>query len=299
MREILRSAFALASLSTICSAQTITETFGAGDNVFSIDFVEIGNPGVSSVEYAYHLGKYEISRAMIYAANADGELQITMTDTWLYQGNNKPAAGISWHEAAKFVNYLNTSTGYMSAYNFDGLGNFQLWSPSDSGYNSNNPFRNNLAKYVLPSSAEWNKGAYGDPSGGWHAYPTGDTLPYPVDSGTASNTAVYFSNYGPANINQAGGLSQYGTMAQGGNVWELTETASDLFNDSELEVHQLHGGGWFDPGFQFGFGLREGEWIGSDYRDNSGFRVAMVPEPSSLSLLALGGVVVALGRRRR
>ena len=104
MSRIFQLLFVLASLTTISFAQTITETFGAGDNVFSIDFVEIGNPGVSSVEYAYHLGKYEISRAMIYAANADGELQITMTDTWLYQGNNKPAAGIAWHEAAKIVN---------------------------------------------------------------------------------------------------------------------------------------------------------------------------------------------------
>jgi hypothetical protein len=32
---------------------------------------------------------------------------------------------------------------------------------------------------------------------------------------------------------------------------------------------------------------------------NVGFRVAMVPEPSSLSLLVLGGVIVALGRRKK
>ena len=133
MQKLLCLAVALAPLTTISSAQTITQTFGAGANAFSMDFVEIGNPGVNSVDYAYHLGKYEISRAMIYGANADGGLQITMTDTWLYQGNNKPAAGISWQEAAKFVNYLNTSTGYTSAYNFNGLGDFQLWSPSDSG----------------------------------------------------------------------------------------------------------------------------------------------------------------------
>jgi hypothetical protein len=29
-----------------------------------------------------------------------------------------------------------------------------------------------------------------------------------------------------------------------------------------------------------------------------GFRVAMIPEPSALFLLVLGGAVVALGRRR-
>ena len=72
MRNLLYSAFVLASLSTICSAQTITETFGSGANAFTMDFVTIGNPNnaadttgspdpVGSVAYTYNLGKYEVS----------------------------------------------------------------------------------------------------------------------------------------------------------------------------------------------------------------------------------------------
>jgi len=81
MRETLCLAIALASLSTICSAQTITETFGTGANAFSMDFVAIGNPGnaadttgspnpAGSVGYTYNLGKYEVSRDMITKANS-------------------------------------------------------------------------------------------------------------------------------------------------------------------------------------------------------------------------------------
>jgi hypothetical protein len=105
-------------------APPISETFGSGDNQFSIDFVRIGNPGnvadttgspnpAGSVAYNYNIGKYEISRDMISKANLEGNLGITMEDMTSYGGNgaNKPATGISWFEVAKFVNWLNTSEG--------------------------------------------------------------------------------------------------------------------------------------------------------------------------------------------
>ncbi len=138
---------------------------------------------------------------------------------------NKPATSITWFEAAKFVNWLNTSSGFSPAYKFDAAGNFQLWQPSDPGYVPGSMFRNSLAKYVLPSVDEWYKAAYYDPVAGiYYQYPTGsNTPPTPVVSGTASGTAVY-RLLTPADIIEAGGLSPYGTMAQGGNVYEWNET---------------------------------------------------------------------------
>ena len=113
--------------SQIASAQLVTENFGSGANAFSIDFVTIGNPGNSadnatsygepinrgSVAYSYQIGKYEVSRDMITKANAAGGLGITTQDMTYYGGNgvNRPAVGINWNEAAKFVNWLNTSKG--------------------------------------------------------------------------------------------------------------------------------------------------------------------------------------------
>ena len=301
----------LATLTTISFAQIITtQTFGTGANAFSIDFVEIGNPGnaadttgnpnpAGAVAYTYNIGKYEVSREQISKANSAGSLGVTLESDvgWgIYGGQYKPANGLSWNEAATFVNWLNTSQGYQAAYKFSGS-TFQLWSPTDAGYNGNNLFRNNLAKYVIASTDEWYKAAYGNLDGTWNNYPTGsDSAPRAVASGTAANTAVYGQG-GPADIFSAGGLSPYGTMAQGGNVYEWMETAKDGINDTAGERREVRGGSYRYFGTDM---LGASPFAGPGLADTAfGFRVASVPEPSSLSLLALGGVVVALRKRKR
>jgi len=220
----------------------------------------------------------------------------------IYGGNgvNRPAAGISWYEAAKFVNWLNTSTGGTAAYKFVG-GTFQLWSAGDAGYNANNLFRNSLAKYWLPSSDEWYKGAYGKADGSWSNFPNGsDNAPTAVTSGTAANTAVYGHSEptGPADITSAGGLSAYGTMGQGGNVWEWNETAIDGNNDTASENRVLRGGAWSYTSAYLDASSRPSQFPSNENID-IGFRVASVPEPSALSLLVVGLGGLAVMRRRR
>ena len=307
-RLLLLSLLALGYQSA--SAQLVTESFGSGANAFTMEFVTIGNPGnaadttgspnpAGSVAYTYNLSKYEVSRDMITKANAAGSLGITLADMSSYGGNgvNKPATGLSWYEAATYVNWLNTSTGGTAAYNFVG-GTFQLWAPTDAGYNANNMFRNSLAKYVIASSNEWYKGAYGNLDGTWNNYPTGsDSAPTSIASGTAGNTAVIMQS-GPADITSAGGLSPWGTMAQGGNVWEWNETAWDGTNNTSSEARVVRGGTWsYNSGYLNASNSYNNNPTSED--DSYGFRVASVPEPSSLSLLALGGAVVALGRRTK
>ncbi len=110
------------------SAQLVTESFGTGANAFTIDFVTIGNPNNAadttgspnpggSVAYTYNLGKYEVSRGQIDKANSAGSLGITLDDMSSYGGNgvNRPATGVTWYEAATYVNWLNTSTGGTAA----------------------------------------------------------------------------------------------------------------------------------------------------------------------------------------
>ena len=295
------------------SAQLVTESFGSGVNAFTMDFVTIGNPGnaadttgspssAGSVAYTYNLGKYEVSRDQITKANAVGSLGITMAGMGIYGGNGllKPATGISWYETAKYVNWLNTSTGGTAAYKFDGSGNFQLWAAGDEGYNASNLFRNSLAKYVIASKDEWYKGAYGKADGSWSNFPNGsDLAPSRVAGGTAANTAVYGGGKpGPADIDNAGSLSVYGTMAQGGNVFELIETAFDGSNNTADENRELRGSAW-------GYGSYDMEASSrSNYSPSVetffyGFRVASVPEPSALSLLAIGLGGLALVRRRK
>ena len=289
------------------------QTFGSGANAFTMDFVTIGNPGnaadttgipnpAGSVAYTYNLGKYEVSRDQITKANAAGILGITLEDMTSYGGNgvNKPAAGVSWYEAAKYVNWLNTSTGGTAAYKFDGSGTFQLWSTGDAGYNANNMFRNSLAKYVIASRDEWYKGAYGKADGSWSNFPNGtDSAPTAVAGGTAANTAVYGAQIGPADITNAGGLSAYGTMGQGGNVWEWNETAFDGSNNTAGEFRDYRGGAWNNSSDTLDAASRSYALDPSNVYVNSGFRVAMVPEPSALSLLAVGLGGLALVRRRK
>jgi len=301
------------------SAQLVTESFGTGANAFTMDFVTIGNPNnaadttgnhnerfpIGSVAYTYNLGKYEVSREQIDKANLAGSLGITLADMSDYGGNgvNRPATGVTWYEAAKYVNWLNTSRpGGTAAYKFDGSGNFQLWSAGDAGYNANNLFRNSLAKYVIASRDEWYKGAYRKADGSWSYFPNGtDSAPTAVAGGTEANTAVTDFQSGPADITIAGGLSPYGTMGQGGNVWEWMETAVDGINNTLGESREMRGGSWDSEVDASAASFRD-YFISDDPPNelfNLGFRVVSVPEPSALSLLAVGLGGLAMMRRRR
>ena len=288
-------------------------SFGSGGNQFNMEFVDIGDLGnvadtagtpnpVGAVSYAYQMGKFEVSRDMIIKANAGGSLGITLADMTLFGGNgvNRPATGVSWNEAARFVNWLNTSTGNQAAYKFTTGGpndNIALWNSGDAGFDASNPFRNSLAKYVLPTFDEWYKAAYYDPtSDTWFFFPNGsNSAPLPVAGGTTANTAVFGQSdgTGPADVTNAGGLSPFGIMGLGGNVAEWQETENDLVNNSPSSARGVRGGVWF----QFivsGMASVQRSFINSPATGTNsiGFRVASissaasaVPEPSSFLLM--------------
>lgn len=221
---------------------------------FKVDFVEIGNAGnkadvsgYGTVNYNYRIGTYEVSEHMIHAyneGNSGTSLDISMDS----RTQNSPATNITWNEAARFVNWLNTISGYPKAYKFTTGGvndNISLWEAGDDGFNVTNRFRNSKAHYFLPSEDEWNKAAYYDPeSGTYFDYATGsNTIPTTVAGGTMAGTAVYAGQYGgAAHIKNAGGRSPYGTMAQSGNVWEWGESAYNAPNDIGGEWRRVHGG---------------------------------------------------------
>ena len=83
-------------------------------------------------------------------------------------------------------------------------------------------------------------------------------------------------------------------------MWEWNETAYDGINNTAGDTRELRGGAWYGGGSSGLVASFRG--LGFNPSDElywAGFRVASVPEPSSFSLLVLGGVVVALGRRKR
>ena len=289
------TAVLISMLSLVVTAAA--DTFGSGFNNFDIEFVCIGNPGnpddtsgnpnpAGSVAYTYRMGKFEVSRDMITKANSEGGLGITLQDMEIFgiiggNGADRPATGVSWNEAARFVNWLNTSTGGTAAYKFTTSGvndNIALWTPSDIlDYDPANPFRSLRASYVLPSMDEWFKAAFYNPTTGQYGnFPTSDGFaPTAVTSGTADKTAVFFQSFaqGPADIDQAGGLSAYGIMGMGGNVTEWEETTGNLLNNSGSSPRGFRGGDWVS----FSFNLASTERIiivPIVEANNLGFRVA-------------------------
>jgi formylglycine-generating enzyme len=299
----------------LLATPAFADTFGSGANTFDINFVTIGNAGnadddtgYGGVGYTYRMGVNEVSRGMINAYNTlSGVPLLTMSDMTSFGGNgaNRPATGISWNEAARFVNWLNTSKGFSAAYKFTTGGandNIALWTSGDAGFDVANPFRNANAHYYLPSEDEWYKAAYYDPNksggAGYWDYATGsDTAPTAVAGGTTSGTAVYNGQPGPADITNAGGLSAYGTMAQNGNVWEWGESGFTAPNDSAGESRVFRGGAWGNSSGDLTASVRANT-SPSGGNFGVGFRVAAVPEPSALLLTLISALGVVTRRRR-
>ncbi len=312
----------VASMAAPSFAGTIT--FGTDANQFNMEFVTIGNPGnagdtnlvqdpAGAVGYTYDIGKFEVSEDMIEKYNANFGTANSLVITKDTRDTNKPATGISWNEAARFVNWLNTSTGGFAAYNLTTGGvndDIALWTASDTlDYDPLNPYRSKRATYVLPSWNEWYKAAYYDPNtSAYYYYATGsDSAPTAVASGTTDNTAVYDQLFlqGPADVTNAGGLSPYGVMGLGGNADELEESSFDLANSSGSSDRVFRGGAWFDDSSSLASYTYSLDNPSIEF-DHVGFRVASlsssappaVPEPSMMVIGTLFGIGGLMAKRR-
>lgn len=307
LKAVTTAALAL-GLTTVMTTGLRADMFtGTNGQSFTVDFQQVGNTGngndstgYGAVPYGYRIGTYEISQSMIDVAWSNGVADSKPG----YWTDSQPSAGITWYQAALFVNWLNTNAGHQAAYNFSGT-NMSLWSASEAWtLGGTNLYRNKDAYYFLPSENEWYKAAYhkndGNTANYW-VYPTAsDTAPTAVAGGTNAGTAVYNNvTNKPAETTNAGGLSAYGTMGQGGNVWEWQESAFDGTNNSTSEARAARGGLWdysevnlrsssrnfFDPAYSIG---------------TIGFRVASVPEPTTgLFVLVAGGAILLGARLKR
>jgi len=318
-------------LSIVVAALTVTaftsiaraDSFGTGDNVFTIDFVPISastNPadttpsgGFGIVNNNYRMGMYEITndqwnkfKAELAPVAVTGDPTSAYDRSASYTGADVPTDSVSWYEATQFVNWLNTSTDHQAAYKFTGTQGssdyaFATWDAADAA-GGTNLYRHKDAHYFLPTEDEWVKAAYWNGTN-LQAYATkaGESLQQGDGiSGTGWN---YYDGgwatdpYGPWGVG-SGSKELNGTFDMMGNVFEWMESPNSDTSYGAGSSRGVRGGYW--GGYSYG--------LLASYRlsglptieiNNLGFRVASVPEPGSITLLLCGLASGLMWWRRR
>lgn len=284
---------------TICLAVIVCMTaamnFASAEIIRGIDitFVTIGNAGnagdtraeanpygCGAVSYNYRIGKHEITNAQwsafIVAGGAPTGSPGSAYDlnAGVFSGDQQPTNCVSWYETLQFCNYLTSGDKSKGAYLFSG-------DNANPGYflgiNRAAAIAAYNTIYVLPTEDEWYKAAYYKPDGsGYSLYANGTSTAPIVGVDTNYDDVLGY----PWNVG-TGTMEQNGTFDMMGNIHEWTENV-------------YHRGGSYQGGT--GSTLLRSSFRESDPPDcesNSlGFRIASVPEPATLLLLGLGGLVL-------
>jgi formylglycine-generating enzyme required for sulfatase activity len=219
--------------------------------------------------------------------------------------NNIPVSYIDYGDAARFCNWLQNGqpTGA------EGNGTTETGAYTLSGGTSSAAMmlvtRNAGAKYFIPSEDEWFKAAFykgGGTNAGYWTYATqSDVAPNNslALAATNANDADYFAGTltDPTNY-----LTPVGTFAASPSAYGTFDQIGDLYQWNEANVlgtaRGLRGGSWGGDSGTIPSSYRIG--VDPDSGDaNIGFRVATIPEPSSLLLLISIGALGVLGGRWR
>ena len=282
-----------------------------------MDWVTIGNannaadPATGSlygaVDHAYRIGKYEVTNAQygeflnakgqsnansIYNTNMpfygitqsgnSGSFSYTVTTALA----NHPVVYVSWFDAARFANWM-----------MNGQGNASM---ETGAYTLNNATSGIItanigAQVYIPSENEWYKAAYYSAANtSYSLYPNGQNTITTADAnynssvGSTTNVGTYSSD-----------PSSYGTNDQGGNVYEWNDAVTtESYQEDDGSSRGLRGGAWLYSGVG---GLRSSYRLIGDptgESDGIGFRVASVPEPTSMVLSVLAGGMMLIRRKR-
>ena len=290
-----------------------------------------------AVSYDYNIGKYEVTAGQyteflnavatvgdphgLYNANMGDSFgcQITQNGdsgnyTYDFSGRhsgtvsywaNRPVNYVGWGDAARFANWLHNGqpTGAQDSNTTEDGAYYLNGATNDAALLE--VTRKVDWKWAIPAEDEWYKAAYhmnDGNTGNYYDYPTdsnsvpSNVLGEPTDPGNNAtfyddgytNDIPYSTEFG-AHENSD---SPYGTFDQGGNVWEWNQVIIGSYRG-------MRGGGFYslDGSSNLLASSRYSHYPTGEGND-IGFRVVQIPEPATLSLLALGGLAM-LRRRRR
>jgi len=251
-----------------------------------------GNQDYGGVSYEYNISATEVSIAEFQAyrtATSTTGNEGYWNDGTRTVGTGAPAVYVSLYEAMKYCNYLTTgniNSGYYST--SDGGATYQANASAHDVYADANGIT-----YFVPTEDEWYKAAYWTGTG-YSDYANGDDVGTDPTHGTSSGWNYYNGGYvnGSPNYTWAtgfGGEEQNGTTDMMGNVWEWMEDSAGV----------IRGGSCFIGEDYLRSSLRIGN-IPSGESTDVGFRpVEVVPEPATVGMLAISGLLIATYRRIR
>jgi len=316
------------TMTVVCGVALLA--LGSASSAVEIETVPVGNPGnatdvtgYGSVSYTYNISTYEVTAGQysefLNAVAKTDTYGLYSTSMWTgssgckIQQNgssgdysysvasdyaSRPVDYVSFWDASRFANWLSNGQGGA------GTTEYGTYTLTAANITNNTPTRNMGVQWAVTSEDEWYKAAYYDSASSvYYDYGTGtnsvpsNVLGTPTDPG--NNATFYDNGYtigDPYYRTEVGAHenseSPYGTFDQSGNVWEWNEA---IISGS---YRGLRGGSLYHSSNL----LRASNRDYTDPTDESyyiGFRVSQVPEPATLSLLALGFAALVARQRRR
>jgi formylglycine-generating enzyme required for sulfatase activity len=327
-------------LITICAVVTVVlAVSGAAQAMITIDTVPVGNPGntadntgYGAVDYAYNIGKYEVTAGQyteflnavadtdtygLYNANMWSQAQGCKIQRSGSSGNytytvaadraNRPVNYMSWGDAARFANWLT---------NGQPTGAQGLTTTEDGSYYLNGAVTRAAlmavtrtmptqgSSYFIPTENEWYKAAYYDPDKGgvgvpgYWDYATGtDTVPgNTLASPDPGNNANYY--VGKYAIGTPYWRTEVGEFENSGSPYGTFDQNGNVSEWYEAIViagygRGVRGGSYVDTtASNLKVTGRNGLPPETEY-NNIGFRVSQVVVPAPGAIL-LGSIGVGL-----
>ncbi len=291
-----------------------------------IDTVLVGNPGntgewsgpaaggvgehrrCGAVDYYYDIGKYEVTASQyaeflnavastdpyelydsrmrsyqpmgcqIIRSGRSGSYAYSVSSGW----ENKPVNFVSWGDAARFANWMHNGQGCgdteTGSYSLNGAMTEDelLWITREEG-----------ATWAITSEDEWYKAAYHKNDGA-----TGNYFDYPTQSDEMLTSMANYDVFTPEDIGMYPYPSPYGTYDQGGNVSEWNEATDGRWSRGVRggSFDSWNGADSLMAPFRMGSQPEQGD-------QHIGFRLVYVPEPTSLVLLSLAGLLTLKKRK--